>query len=108
MIELNLEDILTIVRQAARDAVSEAVREHQKNLPTDLAKVVGDAVAENLRRVGLRPDDPTETQADLRWLREWRGVVTDVRKKGVLTAVGVVVAGVLGAIWLGLKHLLQD
>lgn len=101
--ELKLEDILTIVRQAAKEAVEEAVEGHREEMQKDVQAIVEKVVRDNLHHVGLRPEDPVETQADLRWVREWRETVFAVRRKGLVTAVGVVVAGALGAIWLGIR-----
>jgi hypothetical protein len=69
----------------------------------ELKDVVKDTVHETLTTIGIESDDPIEMQKDFSHLREWRITVQDVRKKGILTIVGLLVAGVVAFIWIGFK-----
>jgi hypothetical protein len=40
---------------------------------------------------------------DMAHLRKWRRAVEQVETKGLLTAIGISVAGILGLLWLGFK-----
>lgn len=68
-----------------------------------LKDVVKDGVMEALMMLGIEADDPLEMQRDFQHLREWRLAVAAMRKRGLLTLVGIIVAGTCGALWIGLK-----
>lgn len=90
------------IEELAQQAVDRA-------LPCILAKVrqaADEGVTAALERVGINPGDPIEVQRDLAFLRDWRHTAASVRRKGLLTAVGVLVAGGLGLLWLGLRAIL--
>jgi hypothetical protein len=61
------------------------------------------ATAETLRVLGIDTAQPFEMQRDFAHLRSWRLSVEAMRTKTILTAVGIVVTGVLGAVWLAIK-----
>jgi hypothetical protein len=42
-------------------------------------------------------------QRDFQHLREWRTSINTVKKQGLVTAVGIITAGILGAAWLAFK-----
>lgn len=61
------------------------------------------AVKETLLKLGVDSDDPLEVQRDFQHLREWRTSINTVKKQGLVTAVGIITAGILGAAWLAFK-----
>ena len=63
-------------------------------------------VEETLTKIGIDHEDPIEMQKDFQHLREWREAATAMKKKGMITAVGVIVTGVLAAIWLAIREYL--
>jgi len=65
-------------------------------------------VGETLRGLGVDVDNPLEVQRDFQALHEWRVSMQKIRRKALLSAVGVVVAGVLAAIWVGVKSLVSN
>lgn len=69
----------------------------------DLRKLVAETVAETLLRMGLDSADPIELQKDMQHLRQWRESVATVKRQGIMTAVGILTAGILGLIWLAIK-----
>lgn len=62
-----------------------------------------EAVHEAFQRLGVDIDDWTEVQRDMAFIRSWRESSEAVKRQGLLTAIGIVVAGVLGLIWLALS-----
>lgn len=67
-------------------------------------EAVAEAVPETLLTMGIDPDQPLEMQKDFVYLRDWRLTSEAIKKKGILAAVGLMVTGGLGAMYLGLKH----
>lgn len=69
----------------------------------ELNKIVSQAVAETLLKLGIDASDPIELQKDMQHLRQWRELVATVKRQGLMAAVGVITVGVLGLIWAALK-----
>lgn len=69
----------------------------------ELKQIVSEAVAETLLKLGIDASDPVELQKDMAHLRAWRESVATVKQQGLVTAVGILVAGVLGLLWLAFK-----
>jgi hypothetical protein len=64
------------------------------------------AIAEMLLTLGVDTSDPKaikEMQRDFAYVRSWRESVVTVRNAGLKAAVGVLVTGTLGAVWLYLQ-----
>jgi hypothetical protein len=45
-----------------------------------------------------------ETQRDFQWLRDWRKSVDSMRGYGARTAISIIVAGIIGAVWYAITH----
>ncbi len=77
----------------------------------ELIRQVRDAAEEGvtaaLERVGINSDDPLEVQRDMAFVRDWRTATASIKRKSLLAGVGVLVAGSLGVLWLGVKELLS-
>lgn len=69
----------------------------------EIRKIVAETVAETLTRMGIPVDDPIEVQKDMAHLRAWRESVATVKRQGIITAVGILTAGLLGILWLAIK-----
>lgn len=69
----------------------------------EIRKIVAETVKETLTRIGIEADDPLEAQKDFQHLRSWRTSTETIKKQGIMTAVGIVTAGVLGLIWMAIK-----
>ena len=67
---------------------------------TELRNVVRDAVHETFIGLGLDASDPIETQKDFQHLRDWRETTDAVKRKGVMTLVGIFVAGLAAMVWI--------
>lgn len=78
-----------------------------KSLVESTAKTVAkETVHETLLQLGADVDHPLDMQDDFRTLREWRRSMESVRTKAVTVTVGVLVAGLLAAFWMGFKSYL--
>lgn len=69
----------------------------------EIRKIVSDTVAETLMKLGIAADDPLEVQKDMQHLRAWRGSVETVKRQSLLSAVGLMTAGILGLVWVAIK-----
>lgn len=70
---------------------------------TELKKIVAEAVAETLLKLGIDASDPIELQKDMQHLREWRESVATVKRQSLITAIGILTVGILGLIWAALR-----
>ena len=66
--------------------------------------VVKATVKETLTSMGIDAADPLEMQRDFQALRDWRRASNAIRTKGLMTLVGILTAGAIGAIIVGIKH----
>jgi hypothetical protein len=71
----------------------------------EIRAVIAETVSETLTKIGVEHDDPHEMQKDFHHLREWRKASTEIRTKSMITVLTVIIAGGLGALWLGFKTL---
>lgn len=69
----------------------------------EIRKIVAETVEQTLTRMGIQAADPLEVQRDMQHLRSWRVSTETIKRQGILTAVGIVTAGILGMIWLAIK-----
>lgn len=74
--------------------------------PEEVREIVRETVVQTLEQFGLDTKDPAELRRDFAHLRQWRETTQAVRRHGIVTAVGIVVAGLAAAAWLGLQYLL--
>lgn len=93
-----------------RDDIAEVVRtvleEERKEYAASQDEVVLKTVSAILTSFGLDDKDKKEIQADFVHLRKWRKSVDSVERVGVTTVVTVILGGLLGAVWLGIKTML--
>jgi hypothetical protein len=73
-----------------------------------VTRIVARTVRETLIELGIAHDAPLEMQKDFQVLREWRLASEAIRRKGVLTVFGIVIAGITAAFWVGLKQMLSQ
>ena len=69
----------------------------------EIRKIVAETVDQTLTRLGVDTENPIELQRDLQHLRDWRLAAAAIKRQGLISAVGIIVAGILGLMWLGLK-----
>lgn len=61
------------------------------------------AVKETLTALGVDADHPLEAQKDFQMLRDWRRSADTVKRQSLITAVGILTAGIIGAIVMYFK-----
>jgi hypothetical protein len=86
--------------------VVETLAEQQRFHRDDVDAIVLRAVATTLTSFGIEEDDRRELRADLQHLRRWRKSVEQAESYTFKAVVTVIVTGLLGAVWLGVKVVL--
>jgi len=89
-----------------RAIVLETLSEQQKIQHSDIEAVVVRAIATILTSFGIEEEDRRELRADFQHLRRWRRSVEQAQSYTFKAAITVIVAGFVGAIWLGVKVML--
>lgn len=69
----------------------------------EIRRIVSETVKETFMRLGIDSEDPIEFQKDMQHVRSWRTSVETVKRQGIMTAIGIITAGFLGAIWMAVK-----
>jgi hypothetical protein len=87
------------VKRVVADVLAEQQRLHND----DVDSVVLKTIATILTSFGIEEEDRKELRADFQHLRKWRKSVEQVERVGWGTVITVVVSGVLGALWVGIK-----
>ena len=65
-------------------------------------------VLETLKALGIDADNPQEVQRDFYFIRDWRKATETCKGTMAVMALGTVVTGLLAALWLGLKSVLNN
>ena len=86
-----------------RAIVLQTLAEQQALHRDDIDAIALKAVATTLTSFGIDEDDRRELRADLQHLRRWRKSVEQAQSYTFKAAITVIVAGLVGAIWLGVK-----
>lgn len=86
--------------------VAEVLAEQKRLHNNDADEVVLKTIATILTSFGIDEEDRIELRADFQHLRRWRKSSEQVSRAAWKAAVTVVVTGVCGAIWLGVKVIL--
>ena len=75
-----------------------------RSMVDEIAKQAAkEAVKEVFLTLGIETDKALEVQKDMQHLRAWRESVATVKRQSLMTAIGIITAGVLGLIWLAVK-----
>jgi hypothetical protein len=99
MSELREEDVRAIVMAT--------LAEQQRLRADDIDTVVLRAIATILTSFGIEEEDRKELRADFQHLRRWRKSVEQAQSFTFKAVITVIVSGVLGAVWLGIKVMLD-
>jgi hypothetical protein len=92
--------------QDIRRVVSEVLAE-QRRLPHHEADDdVLKTIATILTSFGIEEEDRRELRADFQHLRRWRKSVEQAQSYTFKAAITIIVAGLVGAVWLGVKIML--
>jgi hypothetical protein len=95
-----------ISEDTIRTVVAETICEQQRMYHGDIDAVVDRAVASVLASFGIDEEDRRELRADLQHLRRWRKSVEQAQGFTFKAVITIIVAGFLGAVWLGIKAML--
>jgi hypothetical protein len=95
-----------ISEDTIRAVVAETLGERQRIHSGDIEAVVDRAIATVLASFGIEEDDRRELRADFQHLRRWRKSVEQAQGFTFKAVISVIVAGFLGAVWLGIKVML--
>jgi len=89
-----------------RAIVLETLAEQQRLNWNDVDAIVSRTITTTLVSFGIEEEDRMELRADFQHLRRWRRSVEQAQSYTFKAAITVIVTGLLGAIWLGVKVLL--
>jgi hypothetical protein len=89
-----------------RAIVMQTLTEQQAIHQSDIEAVVVRAITTILTSFGIEEEDRRELRADFQHLRRWRKSVEQAQSYTFKAVITVIVAGFLGAIWLGVKVML--
>jgi ABC-type multidrug transport system fused ATPase/permease subunit len=89
-----------------RAIVMQTLAEQQAIHQSDIEAVVVRAITTILTSFGIEEEDRRELRADFQHLRRWRKSVEQAQSYTFKAVITVIVAGFLGAIWLGVKVML--
>jgi hypothetical protein len=89
-----------------RQVVLRVLQEERAHNAEHIDETVLKTVSAILTSFGIEEDERKELKADFAHLRKWRKSVETVERVGWTAAVTVIVTGILGALWLGVKALL--
>jgi hypothetical protein len=92
--------------ETIRAVVAETLGEQQKLHHGDIEAVVDRAISTVLASFGIEEDDKRELRADFQHLRRWRKSVEQAQGFTFKAVISIIVAGFLGALWLGIKVML--
>jgi hypothetical protein len=71
----------------------------------DISRVIAkESVTQVLKTLGINPDDVTEVQKDMAWMRSSRNMSEKVTARMILTAVTLMVSGVAAAVVSAFHH----
>jgi hypothetical protein len=86
-----------------RTVVAETLAEQKRIQSGEIDAIVLKTIATVLTSFGIDEDDRRELRADLGYLRRWRKSVEQAKNYTFRAVITVIVTGVLGAMWLGIK-----
>ncbi len=99
MTEFRDEDIRAIV--------AETLAEQQRLHRDEIDAIVSRTIVAILTSFGIEEEDRREIRADFEHLRRWRKSVEQAQSYTFKAVITVIVTGVVGAIWLGVKVMLS-
>jgi hypothetical protein len=90
-------------REDIRAVVAETLAEQHGLHHADIDAVVLKAMATILTSFGIEEEDRRELRADFQHLRRWRKGVEQAQSYTLKAAITIIVTGLFGAVWLGVK-----
>ena len=90
-------------RDEIKRIVDEVFDEKRVMRADDVTDVVREAVHETLLTLGVDAAQPLAVQQDMHFVRELRAASEKIQSRGLLVLVGILVTGLAGAVWIGIK-----
>jgi hypothetical protein len=90
-----------------RAVVAETLADQQRLHRDEIDTVVLRTIATILTSFGIEEEDRKELRADFQHLRRWRKSVEQAQSFTFKAVITVIVAGLVGAVWLGIKVMLE-
>jgi hypothetical protein len=95
--------VVEVGEDTIRAVVAQTLGEQQKLHHVDIDAAVDRAITTVLASFGIEEDDRRELRADFQHLRRWRKSVEQAQGFTFKAVISIIVAGFLGAVWLGIK-----
>src|SRR5580692_1511669 len=92
--------------QDIRRIVGEVLAEQTRQHINETDEVILKTIATVLASFGIEEEDRRELRADFQHLRRWRKSVEQAQGFTFKAVISIIVAGFLGAVWLGIKAML--
>jgi hypothetical protein len=89
-----------------RAIVAETLAAQHRLQQESIDSIVMKSVASVLATFGIEDDDRREVRADFQHLRRWRKSVEQAQSYTFKAMITVIVSGLVGAVWLGVKVML--
>jgi len=102
----NYQAMNTIRDEDIRAIVAETVAEQERLHRDDIDALVLRTIATILTSFGIEEEDRRELRADFQHLRRWRKSVEQAQSFTFKAVITIIVAGLVGAVWLGIKVML--
>lgn len=90
-----------------RAVVAETLAEQQRLYRDEIDAAVLRTIATILTSFGIEEEDRRELRADFQHLRRWRKSVEQAQSYTFKAVITVIVTGFVGAVWLGIKVMLD-
>jgi hypothetical protein len=92
--------------QEIRRIVGEVLAEQKRLHINEADEVILKTIATILTSFGIEEEDRRELRADFQHLRRWRKSVEQAQSYTSKAVITVIVTGLVGAVWLGVKVML--
>jgi len=86
--------------------VAEVLSEQKQIAAENMDAVVLKTIATILTSFGIEEEDRKELRADFQHLRRWRKSVEQAQSYTFKAVITIIVTGLVGAVWLGIKVML--
>jgi hypothetical protein len=95
-----------ITKADVQAIVAETLAEQRRLHNDDVDTVVLKTIATILTSFGIEEEDRRELRADFQHLRRWRKSVEQAESYTFKAVITIIVSGLVGAVWLGVKVML--
>lgn len=97
---------MMVTREEIAETVAEVLAEQKRLHNEDIDTIVLKTIATILTSFGIEEEDRRELRADFQHLRRWRKSVEQAQSYTFKAVITVIVTGLVGAMWLGIKIML--